>query len=642
MNARNISTLDRCVEAGLLLLVFLLPLACYFKTYDPGMLKDLTLMGAGALVACLALFRQFEAGRFELPASRTWMALLAGALLLWISASFGMNPNKEASLFPAGRLWLFAALFLVVLLGPASVSFARRLSSWTLAAAGLAGILAVLQALGLDAHPWSRVYEGRSLGTFRDPALLGAFLGAAFPLALAAAADRERSGGGRGLAGLAGALCAAGVMLSGSQAGLLAFGTAALAFAVPVLLYSKGSGARASGLAALGAVPALLTASQLGNSGLGSRILDEWAVWSDLSRGAWRMFAEHLWTGVGAGGFAVSFSGYPSPASIDTAGHIPVWSAKNAPLQLAAELGLPGLLLISLLLGAVLWLAAKDIELRHNEGETGAALLQSGQMAALLGLLAAGTISGALDSAYPGLLLWLLAGSMTGLSLERGAATVRVLPIPAPAGVRRLAAVPLCALLLFAGVWQVRFFGSDLRLNSGVRFAASGLEDAAHQDLGAVSAWHPLASLARCRSGDLLRRSGGRRALRAALRSYQEAERLFPHYLQVDLKKAVAYQALGEWDMAEKSLLAYAAVDAFHAETYRRLSEVSLILGKPEQARRSAIQLVRIAPEDPESWRFLADHYHGSRDFRTARLMFQKAERISELAKAKSRPKSVH
>ena len=84
------------------------------------------------------------------------------------------------------------------------------------------------------------------------------------------------------------------------------------------------------------------------------------------------------------------------------------------------------------------------------------------------------------------------------------------------------------------------------------------------------------------------------------------------------------------------------AVDPLNAPAYRRLAEISPLVGKPKQARWAALQLVGLSPDDPENWRFLADQYHSAKSFRTASLMFQKAQHISALAQAKSRPNSIH
>ncbi len=113
-------------------------------------------------------------------------------------------------------------------------------------------------------------------------------------------------------------------------------------------------------------------------------------------------------------------------------------------------------------------------------------------------------------------------------------------------------------------------------------------------------------------------------------------ESIRPHYRRVDLQTAETYRRLGRWEDAELSLLAAVTIDPSDAEAYRRLSEISMILKKPAQAREAAVRLVGLDPDDPQRWYFLAEKYRQTGRRRSARRMLQKAARIHKLAGVKN------
>ncbi|MFH1726323.1 MAG: tetratricopeptide repeat protein [Elusimicrobiota bacterium] len=645
MNTRIVAFWEKSAEVGLLLLAFVLPLAFYLKTYETATVKDLTLQAGGVLILAFAFLRHVEAGRFELPAGRTGFAALAATLLLWIAVSYAMNPFKEASLFGAAQLGLSVGLFLVVLTGPASVSFGAALSGWTLAAAAIAAVYALLQALGIEPFSWSWAFGNQAMSTLANPELLGVFLGAAFPLGLSRFLDPEGSRIRRGAALTATLLCAFGVVVSGSPVGAVALCTGALAFAFFAASRFRHAFTRTTAVVSAACAPAALWLMFRSlDLRFAERCLREWTLNSTVWSGAKRLILDHAWTGVGAGGFATAFPPYrpQGPLYVSDTSINFVNNAHSLPLNAAAELGVPALLLGAALFVGVLWLSLKDAARRDRDGETRAAVVILGQWAALAALLAAGCVGYAPLWAAPGLLVWLLAGSLAGLATERGSATVRVLSIPAPASLRRLLYAPAAAVVSASLLCQGSFFRSDIDHNIGVYRSRRQQWARAIERYGRVSKWHSSGVMARYRAAGshLNREESG--DLRRAVALYEEVESLSPHYVRTAYYKAVAHEKLQEWRQARESLKAYIALDPLYAPAYRRLAEVSVTLGDPEAARQAALQLVRIEPDNPEHWRFLAEQYHSQRRFRTARLMFEKAELVHALAESGRMPSPVY
>ena len=100
MNGRLTAFWQSATEWGIKLLVFALPLTFYIKTYNTGIVKEATLLAGVSLVWFCWVARQLEAGRFEWPANRTWLATLAKLLLLWAFVAATTNARNHV---PPGR-----------------------------------------------------------------------------------------------------------------------------------------------------------------------------------------------------------------------------------------------------------------------------------------------------------------------------------------------------------------------------------------------------------------------------------------------------------------------------------------------------------------------------------------------------------
>jgi tetratricopeptide (TPR) repeat protein len=221
MNARAIAFWDNTRDAVLLVLAFALPLIFYFKTYDPELAKEATLLAGVSLLWFSVAARGIEAGRFEWPANRTAMTILSKSLVGWalISLLFLTQPLLSAwtvAMFIAG-----IALYMFVMVGPASAGFAAKLS-WAISGASIFAVLyALAQYLGLDPLPWGELSTHPS-STLIHPATLGVFCASAFPLALSLALDKNYSTALKGLA-------AASAMASALTAGLIFLGSSTFA-----------------------------------------------------------------------------------------------------------------------------------------------------------------------------------------------------------------------------------------------------------------------------------------------------------------------------------------------------------------------------------------------------------------------------
>ncbi|MBI5200929.1 MAG: hypothetical protein HY925_05030, partial [Elusimicrobia bacterium] len=234
-NERAVEFLDRAQAALPLFCAVALPLGFYLKSYDPAMIKEVTLQTAAALAAALWLSRALEAGRFELPSRREWIASLALALLAWTLLSLSWNPYPAVSLMPALRQASLLVLFLAVVVGPASAGWAVALADWTLAGAFAASLYALAQRAGFDPAPWRGGFGSSAFSTLGGPAALGALAAACWPLALARAADPEAGPVRRGFSLFAGVLVLGAAWASSSATAMVALAAGAAAFAARAL-----------------------------------------------------------------------------------------------------------------------------------------------------------------------------------------------------------------------------------------------------------------------------------------------------------------------------------------------------------------------------------------------------------------------
>ena len=224
-------------------------------------------------------------------------------------------------------------------------------------ALGMAGSIA-LGALQVASGPrsWAYLYEFTNtgaVGTFANRNHLGTLLlvGIPFATALLVSSKGDRGGSRQGRVAIGAAalvLVGAGIILNGSLA--------AIALALPVLMASAAlvpAAARwrraalpLSGLALVGAVAIIAMnpiASVASGLGVSTSVQSRTEIWSRTSEAV----AEHLPWGSGLGTFEIVYRQHEDPAAV-TAEYVN--HAHNDYLELALELGLPGIALVLLFL----------------------------------------------------------------------------------------------------------------------------------------------------------------------------------------------------------------------------------------------------------------------------------------------------
>lgn len=320
-----------------------------------GLWRNLALQLLGIGLIALATVR--PAARETKDADPLFIYLLLGLglvvvllQLLPLPAPMSRDPYRSVlTLF--GLIPALAMFFAVKLLQPSGrwLAFAIAL--------GMAGSIA-LGALQVASGPksWAYLYEFTNtgaVGTFANRNHLGTLLlvGIPFATALLVSSRGDRGGSRQGRVTIAAAalmLVGAGIVLNGSLA--------AIALALPVLLASAAlvpAAARwrrvalpLSGLALVAAVAVIAMnpiASVASSLGISTSVQSRTDIWSRTSEAV----QEHLPWGSGLGTFEPIYRQHEDPAAVNAEY---VNHAHNDYLELALELGLPGILLMLLFL----------------------------------------------------------------------------------------------------------------------------------------------------------------------------------------------------------------------------------------------------------------------------------------------------
>ncbi|HLL01945.1 MAG TPA: O-antigen ligase family protein [Myxococcaceae bacterium] len=296
-----------------------------------------------------------------------WVSPEAAALREFALVPLGLTGARPVSLDPsatwreAAKHLAYALLFLAAVEVCRSRHSRRRLLA-TLALTGAAvsllgllhAVLDVSQLLGLLAYAHA---QPPLVTPFGNPNHLAGFLGLSATVGLGLAVSSERRGS-TVLFGVAALLSGAGVLLSLSRAGILffLFGQVVLGVWLVRRRTEGQSSERVPSLWSRGAAVVLLLCATLAVGGYVAweRLVAEAASANSVEElrhskvDLWPMMAESARAfpvlGMGRGAFEAAFPRYQTVPNPNTLTH-----PENAALQLAAEFGVPGLVLLGLL-----------------------------------------------------------------------------------------------------------------------------------------------------------------------------------------------------------------------------------------------------------------------------------------------------
>ena len=321
--------------------------------------------------------------------------------LSWAAVSQLWAENSGEALAAALRLGLNAVLFLIIFTAVRTPTQAIGFAGAFVAGASVNALYGVLLA------PSVPETASRLSSSIINPNELATILVAALVLSFGlAAALKDQPLARLGALG-AGALCTAGIFLTGSRGGLVSLAVCAAAFLVV--------GARWRGRFLLVVLAVALAGvgyfnyvaspeirSHVSAVGSGTGRLDLWTV-------AWRMVEQEPLQGVGAGNFPVSSVHYLlQPGAIERSDYI-VGAPKvahNTYLELWAELGLVGLILFIFVAVFCLTSALKAARSFARQGDARMEILARALFVALAGVLAADFFGSRLANKE----IWLLLG----------------------------------------------------------------------------------------------------------------------------------------------------------------------------------------------------------------------------------------
>lgn len=596
----------RAEEALALLAAFALPFAVYAKAYDIALIKAVSFHVLAAGLAFAALLKVLEVGRLELP-ERSSQVLLAPLVLFAGLAVSGLARGTAFAAAEASAPWL---LYIIAAVSLAGLGPAARVADGIAAAGALTGAYAVLARLGFDPFALGPA------GPLGAPAMAGAFLAAAFAVAA----------GRGGLHTSAAVVALAGVVAVGSPVGFLALAAGGAAVFVFHGFVSPLARRRAAA-AGLFAVAAAVLAFRLAGPGetvaLGQASLLK-ATWA----GAGAMLLQKPIGGWGVGNFAAAFA---SVVGRQAGSAHPL----NELLAMGCDIGLGGVLLW--LDWAVLLLLTAYLGLRRavKEGVPGEAGLLAALASGWTALFAASFVSGAAREAVPGAAFALLGGLLAGLSLQRAASgKVFAVPVPLPSAARRALAVPAAAALAALLAWELGVMGSDVRHNLGIYHARRGEWNAALSDLDAVVVSAPAHLRALYARANILLDRGERGDAEKSAAEFERLQAFSADYGQSHYRMGLALAKSGEWGRAIEEHRRQAVLDPADADNWRELARALETQGEREEAWHAGLVFLSLRTNDPEPWKELAQRYRARGDRRTARLMFQRAERVRAVAQA--------
>jgi O-antigen ligase len=326
--------------------------------------------------------------------------------LSWAAVSQLWAENSNEALIATTRFALNAVLFLIIFTAVRTPNQAIGFVGAFVAGASLDAIYGVLFASSDPAD------ASRLSSSITNPNELATILVMALVLSFGLAVALRDMPLARIGALSAGALCGAGIFLTGSRGGLVALAVAAAAF---LFFGGRWRGRFLVVVAAMSIVGVAYFSyfaspeirSHVSSVGSGTGRLDLWTV-------GWRMVEQEPLHGIGAGNFPISSVHYLlQPGAIERADYI-IGSPKvahNSYLELWAELGIVGLVLFLFVAAFCLVSTLKAARSFERQGDARMEVIARAVFVALAALLAADFFGSRLNNKE----IWLLFGLSAAL-----------------------------------------------------------------------------------------------------------------------------------------------------------------------------------------------------------------------------------
>lgn len=402
---------------GLILFV-LLNFASQVPTVAGPTLSFAKIAGLLLAVSWVATLATRQEAKSDFMSAHPGLTYLVVLFLGWAAVSQLWAEDSGVALTAFARLALNAVLFLIIFTAVRTPTQAIGFAAAFVAGASLDAIYGILFA------PANPAYASRLSSSITNPNELASILVAALVLSFGLAVALKDQPLARWGALGAGALCTAGIFLTGSRGGLVSLAVALAAFLVVGARWRGRflvvvAAVVLAGIGYFSYVASPETRSHVSTVGSGTGRLDLWTV-------GWRMVEDEPLKGVGAGNFAVSSVHYLlEPGAIERSDYIigTPKVAHNTYLQLWAELGLVGLVVFLLVVGFCLYAALEAARSFSRQGDARMEVMSRALFVALAGLLAADFFGSRLAEKEAWLLLGLAPPLLAIARSREGAAT---------------------------------------------------------------------------------------------------------------------------------------------------------------------------------------------------------------------------
>ncbi len=385
---------------GLILFTLLTFIAQVPTVAGPG-LSFAKIAGLLLAISWVATLATRQDARSDFMSAHPGLTYVVVLFLSWSAVSQLWAEDSGQALTSFSRLALNAVLFLIIFTAVRTPKQAIGFVGAFVAGATLNALYGVLFA------PSDPATASRLSSSITNPNELASILVAALVLSFGLAAALKDQPLARVAALSAGALCTAGIFLTGSRGGLVSLAVALAAFLVVGArwrgrLLIVVAAVALAGVGYFNYVASSETRAHVSTVGSGTGRLDLWTV-------AWRMVEDEPLHGVGAGNFQVSSVHYLlQPGGLARSDYI-VGAPKvahNTYLELWAELGLVGLTLFVFLAGFCLYSALKAANSFARQRDARMEVIARALFVALAGLLAADFFGSRLTNKE----VWLLFG----------------------------------------------------------------------------------------------------------------------------------------------------------------------------------------------------------------------------------------